>query len=176
MWYSDGLRTIDPDRRTGVNTMRKLMIAAAFSLAFGGVAVASDYIVVTSSDPAIKRGQAFDAGAKVALGAGKSLTLMRASGELVTVRGAAAGATIPGAKLAAADAARFEAIRSLVQPPPEGRTFGARRGGICQPAETLVTLDQIVAASEQSGCKSVARQALEAYLAKNGAVAETQHN
>ena len=51
--------------------MRKLLIAAAFSLAFGGVAVASDYIVVNSSDPAFKRGQAFDAGARVALGAAK---------------------------------------------------------------------------------------------------------
>ncbi|MBX3482355.1 hypothetical protein [Phenylobacterium sp.] len=156
--------------------MRKLVIAVAFSLAFGGVAVASDYIVVNSSDPAIKRGQAFDAGAKVALGAGKSITLMRASGELVTVRGAAAGATIPGAKLAAADAARFEAIRSLVQPPPEGRTFGARRGGICPAVESLVSLDDIVRTAETSGCKTVARQALDAYLTKNGAAPETQQN
>ncbi|MBL8773503.1 MAG: hypothetical protein JNK30_19115 [Phenylobacterium sp.] len=156
--------------------MRKLLIAAAFSLAFGGVAVASDYIVVSSTDPAIKRGQAFDAGAKVALGAGKTLTLMRASGEVVTVRGAAAGATIPGSKLAAADAARFETIRALVQPPPEGRTFGARRGGICPALESLQTLDDIVRVAETSGCKTVARQALDNYLAKNGAEPPVQQN
>lgn len=146
--------------------MRKLLIGVALSLAFGGAAVASDYIVVNSTDPAIKRGQAFDAGAKVALGAGKTLTVMRASGEVTTLRGAASGATIPGARVAAADAARFETLRALVEPPPQGRTFGARRGGICPAIESLTTLDDIVRTAEASGCKTVARQALDAYLAK----------
>lgn len=147
--------------------MRRFLIGVSLSLAFGGAAMASDYIVVGSSDPAIPRGQAFDAGAKVALGAGKTLTLMRASGEVVTLKGSAAGATVPGAKLASADAARFETLRALVQPPPEGRTFGARRGGICPAVETLATLDDIVRTAEASGCKAVARQALDAYLAKS---------
>jgi hypothetical protein len=137
-------------------------------VAFGGAAMASDYIVVNSTDPAIQRGQAFDAGAKVTLGAGKTLTVMRASGEVTTLRGGPAGATIPGAKVAAADAARFETLRSLVEPPPQGRTFGARRGGICPAIESLTTLDDIVRTAESSGCKTVARQALDAYLI-NGA-------
>jgi len=146
--------------------MRKLLIGVALSVAFGGAAMASDYIVVNSSDPAIKRGQAFDAGAKVALGAGKTLTVMRASGEVVTLRGGPAGATLPGARVAAADAARFETLRALVEPPPQGRTFGARRGGICPAKESLTSLDDIVRTAESSGCKTVARQALDAYLAK----------
>lgn len=146
--------------------MRKLLIGVALSVAFGGAAVASDYIVVNSTDPAIKRGQAFDAGAKVALGAGKTLTVMRASGEVTTLRGGAAGATLPGARVAAADAARFETLRALVEPPPQGRTFGARRGGICPAVESLTTLDDIVRVADSSGCKTVARQALDAYLAK----------
>ena len=99
--------------------MRKTLIGLALSLAFGGTALASDYIVVNSTDPGIKRGQAFDAGARVQLGAGQTLTLMRASGEVTTLKGAAAGVTVPGAKLAAADTARFETLRALVQPPPE---------------------------------------------------------
>jgi len=148
--------------------MRKLLIGFALSLAVGGVAAASDYIAVGSTDPAIKRGQAFDAGAKVALGAGKTLTLMRASGEVITLKGGAAGATVPGAKLASADSARFETLRALVEPPPTGRTFGARRGGICPAVETLTTLDDIVRVAEASGCKTVARQALDNYLAKGG--------
>src|SRR6476661_8867071 len=106
--------------------MRKLLIGAVLSLAFGASAMASDYIVVNSTDPSIKRGQAFDAGTKVPLGAGQTVTLMRASGEVTTLKGAAAGVTIPGAKLAAADAGKFETLRALVSPPPEGRTFGAR--------------------------------------------------
>lgn len=146
--------------------MRKLLIGMVLSLAFGGAAVAADYIVVNSTDPAIKRGQAFDAGAKVALGAGKTLTVMRASGEVTTLRGGSTGATIPGARVAAADAARFETLRSLVEPPPQGRTFGARRGGICPAVESLTSLDDIVRTAEASGCKTVARQALDAYLAK----------
>lgn len=153
--------------------MRKLLIAMTFALASGGVAAASDYIVVGSSDPAFKRGQAIDAGARLPLGAGKTLTLMRASGEVTTVRGSAGGVTIPASKLASADAARFETIRALVQPPPEGRTFGARRGGICPALESLQSLDDIVRVAETSGCKTVARQALDAYLAKNGAAPQT---
>lgn len=146
--------------------MRKLLIGVALSVAFGSAAVASDYIVVNSTDPAIKRGQAFDAGARVALGAGKTVTLMRASGEVTTLRGTASGATVPGARMAAADTARFETLRALVEPPPQGRTFGARRGGICPALESLTTLDDIVRTAESSGCKTVARQALDAYLAK----------
>src|SRR5436190_18251248 len=148
--------------------MRKTLIGLALSFAFAGSAMASDYIVVNSTDPGIKKGQAFDAGTRVQLGAGQSITLMRASGEVTTLRGAAAGVVVPGAKLAAADAARFETLRALVQPPPEGRTFGARRGGICPAVEALTTLDDIVHVAETSGCKSVARQALEIYLAKAG--------
>lgn len=146
--------------------MRNLLIGAAIALAVGGSAVASDYIVVNSTDPSIKRGQALDAGSRVALGAGQTLTLMRASGEVTTLRGANGGVAVPGARLASADTARFETLRALVQPPPEGRTFGARRGGICPALETLTTLDDIVRVAESSGCKTVARQALEAYLAK----------
>lgn len=146
--------------------MRKLLIGVALSVAFGGAAVASDYIVVNSTDPTIRRGQAFDAGSKVALGVGKTITLMRASGEVMTLRGAAAGATVPGARMASADTARFETLRALVEPPPQGRTFGARRGGICPALESLTTLDDIVRTAEASGCKTVARQALDAYLAK----------
>jgi hypothetical protein len=148
--------------------MRKILIGLALSFAFAGSAMASDYIVVNSTDPGIKKGQAFDAGTRVQLGAGQSITLMRASGEVTTLKGAAAGVVVPGARLAAADAARFETLRALVQPPPEGRTFGARRGGICPAIEALTTLDDIVHVAETSGCKSVARQALEIYLAKAG--------
>lgn len=146
--------------------MRKLLIGFALSLVCGTAAMASDYIVVGSTDPGIKKGQALDAGAKVPLGAGKTVTLMRASGEVTTLRGSAGGATVPAAKMAAADAGRFETLRALVEPPPQGRTFGARRGGICPAVETLTTLEDILRTAEASGCKTVARQALDNYLAK----------
>jgi hypothetical protein len=149
--------------------MRKLLIGLVLSVAFGGAAAASDYIVVSSSDPSIPRGQALDAGAHLDLGPGKTLTLMRPSGEVTTLKGASGGAVVPAAKVAAADAARFETLRALVQPPPQGRTFGARRGGICPPIESLTTIDDIVRVAESSGCKTVAREALDAYLARTSA-------
>lgn len=149
--------------------MRKLLIGVVLSVAFGGAAAASDYIVVSSSDPSIPRGQALDAGARVALGAGKTITVMRATGEVMTLKGGASGVVVPAAKMAAADSARFETLRALVEPPPQGRTFGARRGGICPAIESLTTLDDIVRVAETSGCKTVARKALDAYLAQNGA-------
>jgi hypothetical protein len=148
--------------------IRKLLMGFAVSLVCGSAAMASDYIVVGSTDPAIKRGQAFDAGSRVSLGAGKTLTLMRASGEVTTLRGANGGAVVPANRMAAADSARFETLRALVEPPPQGRTFGARRGGICPAVETLTTLDDIIRTAEASGCKTVARQALDIYLAKTG--------
>ena len=146
--------------------IRNLLMGLAVSLVCGSAAMASDYIVVGSTDPAIKRGQAFDAGARVSLGAGKTLTLMRASGEVTTLRGASGAVVVPANRLAAADSARFETLRALVEPPPQGRTFGARRGGICPAVETLTTLDDIIRTAESSGCKAVARQALDIYLAK----------
>ncbi len=151
--------------------MRGAILGAILAISFGGSALASDYIVVASSDPAIKKGTAYDAGQRVPLAAGATLTLMRATGEVTTVRGAANGAMIPGARLAAADAAKFESLKALMQPPPEGRTFGARRNGsgICPPAESLTTVEDIVKIADQAGCKAVARQALEAFTAKQTA-------
>ncbi len=145
--------------------MRRALYGVVMALGFAGLAHAADFIVVNSTDPSIKRGQAFDAGSRVPLAAGKTLTVMRPSGEVSTVKGGPTGATLPGMKLAQADAARFDALRALVQPPPEGRTFGARRGGMCAPVETLTTMEAILHAAE-TGCKTVAREALDAYVVR----------
>src|SRR4051812_41298734 len=150
--------------------MRGALIGVLMALSFGGSALASDFIVVNSTDPAIKKGTAVDAGARLAVAPGATLTLIRASGEITTLKGAAAGVagapgpalpggraageptplrgapagvTVRGARLAAADAAKFESLRALLQPPPEGRPFGARRGGVCPPVESLTALDDI---------------------------------
>jgi hypothetical protein len=147
--------------------MRRAFYGVVLALALGGVANASDFIVVNSTDPSIQRGQAFDAGARVPLAAGKTLKLMRSTGEVTTVLGGAAGVVLPGEKVPASDASRFDTLRALLEPPPAGRTFGARRGGFCPPADTLVSMDDIVRVA-QTSCKTEARAALEAYLAKAG--------
>jgi hypothetical protein len=145
--------------------MRRALLGLVLALGFTGLAHAADYIVVNSTDPGIKRGEAYDAGARLPLAVGKTVTLMRASGEVMSVRGGPSGAVLPGARLASADAARFDALRALVAPPPEGRTFGARRGGICAMPESLVTMDDIVYAANH-GCQAQARVALQTYLDK----------
>src|ERR1700742_4088117 len=109
--------------------MRRILLGLLLAAGFAGAANASDYIVVNSTDPSIKRGMALDAGMHVAVAAGKTLTVMRATGEGTTLQASAAGVTVPPGRMAAADSARFDSLKALVEPPPQGRTFGARRGG-----------------------------------------------
>ncbi|MBS0360770.1 MAG: hypothetical protein JSR98_05280 [Proteobacteria bacterium] len=148
--------------------MRRILLGVLFAAGLAGAAEASDYIVVGSTDPAVKKGMALDAGMHVAVAAGKTLTVMRATGEVTTLHATAAGVTVPGAKLSTADSSKFDSLKALVEPPPQGRTFGARRGGFCPPAESAQTLDDILKLADQAGCKAEARQALDAYIAKNG--------
>ena len=148
--------------------MRRLLLGVLLAAGVAGAANASDYIVVNSTDPGVKRGMALDAGMRVAVAAGKTLTVMRASGEVTTLQAGPAGVTLPGAKLAANDSAKFDSLKALLEPPPEGRTFGARRGGFCPPAESATTLEEILRMADQAGCKAEARQALDAYIAKAG--------
>src|SRR4051812_26221270 len=77
-------------------------------------ALAGDYIVVRSTDPAIARGQSFDAGAKVALGTGRMLTLMHASGDIVRVNGAPGGVLLPKRAANQAEADRLAILRVMV--------------------------------------------------------------
>jgi hypothetical protein len=146
--------------------MRRFLTAVLLVASVAGAAKASDYIVVNSTDPGIKRGMALDAGMKVPVAAGKSLTVMRASGEITTLQATAAGVTLPGARLATNDGAKFDSLKALIDPPPAGRTFGARRGGALCP--DAATLEDILKLAETPGCKSEAREALDAFITKNG--------
>ena len=65
------------------------------------------------------------------------------------------------------DGARSEAPEYTIDPPPTTRTFGGRRSGVCPLAENLKTVDAIMAA-QKAGCATVAREALNAYIAAKG--------
>jgi len=146
--------------------MRRILIGVIVAGGLARAAHASDYIVVNSTDPGVKRGLALDAGMRVPVAAGKTLTVMRTSGEVTTLQAGPSGVVLPGARVAQADSARFDSLKALIDPPPQGRTFGARRGGFCPPAASAVTLDDILKLADTSGCKAEAREALEAYIAK----------
>ncbi len=147
--------------------MRGRVLGGLLAVAMGGAALAHDFIVVSSTDPSVRTGQALDAGAHMGLAPGRSVTVIRTSGEVITLQGGARGATLPGLQTAQADAGRFEALHALFQAPPAGRTFGARRG-FCPGVEALTTLDAILQA-DKSGCKRASREAFQAYLKKAGA-------
>jgi hypothetical protein len=123
--------------------------------------------VVASTDPAIRRGEGVDAGGRLALANGRSVTLMYASGDLVTLKGAAGGVVAPARRASSAEAQRLEVLRLMVGPPPEaanGARVGKTRGGLCPLPEALATLDDIASVA-QSGCRNEARTAFEAWLA-----------
>ena len=145
--------------------MRALLFGMMLAISAAGAASAADYVVVATTDTSFHTGEALSAGEKVALGAGKSLTLMHASGDVSVLRGAAGGALVPTRRTASADSARLETLKALVGPAPTGRTFGGKRAGVCPEASTLKTLDDIVQV-QAGGCNAEARAALQAYLAK----------
>lgn len=149
--------------------VRGVLLGLALAGGVASVAQAADYVVVASTAPSYRPGDELDAGARVDVGPGQVLTLIHASGDVTTVRGAAAGASVPARRATAdADMNRMVGLKALIGPAPTGRTFGGRRSGVCPLAENLVTIDAILGA-KKAGCEAPARAALEAYVAKAGA-------
>jgi len=147
--------------------MLKVFGVVAALAAAAGLARADDYIVVRSNEASIAKGSPLAAGARVALPAGKALTLVSSGGEVVSLQGSAGGAVVPAVSKPS-DSAAGSALTALVNRPPPRRSFGAMRGN-CPGAEALQTLEQILAASKLEGCGSVAQAALEAYVDRAGA-------
>lgn len=143
--------------------MRAAILGMILASGLTGAAAAADYVVVGSTNPALRPGQEVSGGQRLDLAAGQTLRLMNATGELTVLRGGPNGATVPRPG-APSDPTRLAQLRVLIDPPPAGRTFGGRRAGVCPEPATLTTLDQILAV-QSGGCTEQARAALEAYLA-----------
>lgn len=139
-----------------------ILVFAAFATAVA----AADFVVVRSSDPAVIRGQAFDAGDRVPLAAGATVTFMHASGDIITLTGATGGVSLPKRAASAPDADRMAVLKFiLARAPKEAPSRALRtRGGICPAVSAITTLDA-VAEVYQSGCAEQAAQALDALLA-----------
>ena len=141
-------------------------VLALVLTAFATAVLAADFVVVRSSDPALARGQAFDAGERVPLAAGTIVTLMHASGDIVTLKAGVGGVSLPKRTASAPDADRMAVLKFiLARTPRETTARGTRaRSGICPAAEAITTLDA-VAQVHQGGCPEQAAQALDALLA-----------
>lgn len=146
----------------------KLAIGAALACALSamaGAAAAADYIAV---GPAQFRGQEFEVGQKVQVGPRQPLALMHVSGDVTRSWGDAGGwVTVPAHARAPEANDWIEILRVLVGgPPPEVRTFGGRRGNICPAASELKSFAVIMGVGRSPACEAVAREALEAYVAR----------
>jgi hypothetical protein len=144
----------------------RVLLAMALA-ALASTAVASDYIVVASTDPAIARGAAYDAGMRLTLARGAKVTLMHASGGVLALQGSQGAVVLPRRQVASADAGRLAILKVIVSPAERrvvgGGRFARTRGGICPLPESLVTLDDIAAAAA-ANCAEPAEAALAAYL------------
>ncbi|MDZ4374252.1 MAG: hypothetical protein U1C74_22905 [Phenylobacterium sp.] len=141
--------------------MRSVILGVMLAAA-AGAAAAADFVVVASTDPALKPGVELSGGDRITLGVGQTARIMNAGGAITTLRGGPQGATVPRPG-ATTDPSRLAQLRILVDPPPTARTFGARRSGVCPDPANLKTLDHILAA-QQAGCANQARTALQALV------------
>jgi len=151
---------------------RLVPLILGFTLAaFAGAAAARDYIVVASTDPAIARGASYDGGAKIPLAPGRTLTLMHASGDMIRLKGAAAGVMAPARKAGQSETERLAVLRTIVAPPERklsGLYATRTRAGVCPEVAAITSLDAIVQV-HQGGCTAEAEQALEAWVAAHPA-------
>ena len=142
-------------------------LPAVIAALIAAAAAAHEYVVVASTEPAVTRGLGVDGGQKLAVAPGHAITLMHASGDLLTLKGAAGGVTAPKRQAQSADAARLEVLRTIVAAKPEDTRegLGSRRRtrGVCPAPESLTSLDAIAAV--QGPCPEAAERALEAWIA-----------
>lgn len=143
---------------------RFLALAGLVALS-AGAAQAADYVVVASTDPAIARGQAYDGGARLALAAGRTVTVMHAAGNVLTLRGATGGVLLPRREASPDQTSRLATLRFIVSSSERQVVArgGRTRGGICPLPEALTTLDDIRDAAANA-CADSASQAFEAWL------------
>lgn len=147
------------------NVKTRLALLAVSVVLASGVAAAADYVVVKSTDATIGKGTQYRAGESIPLAVGSAATLISSGGEVVELRGAAGGATLPSLS-AGPKTASMEALTALVNRPAPRRSFGAMRGKEgCPAVETLNNVEAILAAAAIEGCGALAREALERYIA-----------
>jgi hypothetical protein len=139
-----------------------------------GAATARDYVVVASSEPTVPKGLMVDGGARLAVLPGHSVTLMHASGDLLMLKGAAGGVVAPARKAAAADSARLDVLRAMVDTRAREVSEGPgqrRSRSVCPAADQLTTLDAIAEVGA-AGCKDAAAAAFDAWLSAQPATGQ----
>lgn len=142
-----------------------LGVAAALTLGgmvVGGEAKASDFVVVSSTDPNVARGRTFASGAPLQIAPGKTVVLIDTAGQVVRLSGASGAVAVPRRQLANVNADRVAVLKMLVGPPRVKRAAPGL-GKVCPEAD-LTVFDGIVTVAQVDGCLTSARSAFEAYV------------
>lgn len=144
--------------------MRRLILGAALAAGLAGAAQAADFVVVSSTDPAIARGTEYASGQALQIAPGKSVVLIDPVGTVKRLTGTAAPVTLPRRHLASVDAERMAVVKLLVAPPRMRRAMPTLNP-TCPEAD-LTTFDGILTVAPVDGCLTRAREAFEAYVGK----------
>lgn len=138
----------------------RIIIGLALAIGIAGAAQAGDFVVVSSTDPAIARGVEFSSGQVVSVAAGRSVVLIDPGGNVKRLT--AGSAALPRRQLASMDAERMAVVKMLVAPPRVRRAMPSI-APTC-PSADLATFEGIVTVAPVDGCLSRAREAFAAYV------------
>ncbi|MDZ4371901.1 MAG: hypothetical protein U1C74_10810 [Phenylobacterium sp.] len=144
--------------------MRSVFLGVAAALLVAGAAQAADFVVVSSTDPNVPRGQSFAAGAPIQIAPGKAVVLIDTAGQVVRLNGAPGAVAVPRRQLANVNADRVAVLKMLVGP-PRVRRAAPGLGKVCPEAD-MTAFDGIVTVAQVDGCLTTARAAFEAYVDK----------
>lgn len=144
--------------------MRAVVAGLALALALGGVAQAADFVVVSSTDPAIARGVELASGTALQIAPGKSIVLIDPAGNVKRLTGASTAVVLPRRQMADLDSERMSVVRLLVAPPRLRRAMPPLNPAC--PEADLATFDGILKVAPVDGCLTRAREAFETYVGK----------
>jgi hypothetical protein len=144
--------------------MRKVMLGVLLAVGLAGAAEASDFVVVSSTDPAVARGTEYASGQALQIAPGKSVVLIDPAGNVKRLTGGAVAQTLPRRQLASVDEQRMAVVKMLVAP-ARIRRAAPKLDQVCPEAD-LATFAGILTVAPVDGCLTRARDAFDAYVEK----------
>lgn len=144
--------------------MRSLVLGLILAAGLAGAAQAADFVVVSSTDPAILRGREVASGEALQIAVGKSVVLVDTAGVVTRLAGAPAPVRAPRRQLASVNEDRVQVLKLLVAP-ARVRRAAPSMGKVCPDAD-LSKFDGIVTVAQVDGCLTTARSAFDAYVLK----------
>ncbi|WP_296598300.1 hypothetical protein [Phenylobacterium sp.] len=144
--------------------MRAFWTGLLLAAGLAGVAHAADFVVVSSTDPAIARGAEYASGQAIQISPGRSIVLIDPAGNVKRLVGAPKAVVLPKRQVASLDEDRMAVVRLLVAPQRTRRAMPSLNPSC--PQTDLATFEGIVAVAPVDGCLTRAREAFEAYVGK----------